>query len=135
MSIAGLMYLRIKDIHGNELREGDKVQVHEYYNREQQIVEELGGEYWNEDGSPGKDHMMGYELCTKDELRGELLMMYEGIIKYDEGAYFVEVTNVMTSAPQQTPYEIGSGPYLHDDIADKYTHPLFYFEIIERQAL
>ena len=88
MTIAGLMYLQTKDIHGNQLREGDTVLVREFYNREREIVQELGGEYWTAEGKPGKDHMMGYELCTREELKGHILLEYEGVVEYDEGMYW-----------------------------------------------
>ena len=135
MTIAGLMYLQTKDIHGNQLREGDTVRVKEFKNREREIVEELGGEYWTAEGKPGKDHMMGYELCTKDQLKGHIILEYEGKVEYDEGMYSVNVSKVLYHSPEQTPCKIGDLIPVHDGIDDKYTHPLLDFEILERQQL
>lgn len=135
-TIEGLMYIRIKDIHGNEIREGDTVRVKEYYNREEEIVVELGGEYWTKKGLPGKDYAMGYELCTKEELKGELIQEYEGIVELDQGIFYVKVINPIFNRPKQRAYVKGEhGPCLSDDICGKYTHPLFDFEIIERKQL
>ena len=135
MSIAGLMYLNIEDIHGNKLREGDTVRAMEFYNREKEIVEELGGEYWTKDGKPGKDHMMGYELCTKEQLKGHMILEYEGVIKYDDGCFCVFVTRCIYNSPKQAPYEVGDGIPLGESTTGKYVHPLFDFEIIKRQEL
>lgn len=135
MTIAGLMYLQTKDIHGNQLREGDTVLVREFYNREREIVQELGGEYWDKDGKPGKDYMMGYELCTREELKGHILLEYEGVVEYDEGMYSVNVRKVIGHSPEQRPCDVGDLIPIHDDMNGKYCHPIFDFEIIKRQAL
>lgn len=134
-TIEGLMYLQTKDIHGNKLREGDTVLIKEYYNREQEIVEELGGEYWTKDGKPGKDHAMGYEICTRDELKGHIELEYEGVVEYDEGMYSVNVCKVISHSPEQRPHDVGDLLPIHDDMSSKYCHPLFDFEIIERQQI
>ena len=132
-TIEGLMYLQTKDIHGNKLREGDTVLVKEYYNREQEIVEELGGEYWDKDGKPGKDHYAAYEAFTKEELKGELTADYDARVYWEENGLVMEVIHL--HAKEGRNETIGSVMFIPDCLCGTCIFDLSDIEIIERQQL
>lgn len=132
-TIEGLMYSSIKDIHGETVREGDIIHVREYKNMVQELCEASGGEYWNKDGKPGKDHDAAYEAFTKEELKGELTADYDARVYWEDNGLVMEVIHL--HAKEGRNETIGSVMCIPDCLCGTRIFDLSDIEIIKRQQL
>ena len=125
-TLAGLVVSDVKDIHGEYIREGDIIHVKEFKNMVKERVEAAGGEFWTKDGKVGKDHDSGFEIFSKDELKGELTSEYDAKVVWSDNSLWYE--HIKGD-------DVGAGDPITTGIDGTRVYPLSDFEIISRQSI